>query len=134
VVRGREPMTDEASTEAEANVARLRELLDLRRLEFTSASSETDFFIGASQYKPDGRVYGGQVLAQCVVAAAATLPQDRHIHSLHGYSPRAGDVRAPIEFGVGRLRDRRSWSARRGHAYQKGVPVPSLIAACRDEE
>ena len=46
-------MTDEASTEAEANVARLRKLLDLRRLEFTSASSETDFFIGASQYKPD---------------------------------------------------------------------------------
>src|SRR5699024_8862539 len=86
-------MTDEVSTEAEANVAQLRELLDLRRLDFTSASSETDFFIGRSQYKPDGRVYGGQVLAQCVVAAAAALPQDRHIHSLHGYFLRAENER-----------------------------------------
>jgi acyl-CoA thioesterase-2 len=127
-------MTDEASTEAEANVARLRELLDLRRLEFTSASSETDFFIGASQYKPDGRVYGGQVLAQCVVAAAATLPQDRHIHSLHGYFLRAGDVSEPIEFGVERLRDGRSFSARRVHAYQKGAPILSLIASFQDEQ
>ncbi|UZD63660.1 hypothetical protein [Brevibacterium sp. JSBI002] len=53
-------MTDEASSEAEANVARLHEILDLRRLEFTAASSETDFFIGHSQYKPDGRSSAGR--------------------------------------------------------------------------
>ena len=67
-------MTDEAPTEAEANVARLHEILDLRKLEFTAASSETDFFIGHSQYKPDGRVFGGQVLAQCVIALRRRFP------------------------------------------------------------
>ncbi|WP_209374343.1 acyl-CoA thioesterase [Brevibacterium renqingii] len=127
-------MTDEASAAAETNVARLQELLDLRRLDFTSASSETDFFLGHSQYKPDGRVYGGQVLAQCIVAAASTLPDDRLIHSLHGYFLRAGDVSEPIEFGVERLRDGRSFSARRVHAYQKGAPILSLIASFQDEQ
>lgn len=127
-------MTDEATTEDEANVARLHEILDLQRLDFTAASSETDFFIGRSQYKPDGRVYGGQVLAQCVVAAAATLPADRLVHSLHGYFLRAGDVSEPIEFGVERLRDGRSFSARRVHAYQKGAPILSLIASFQDEQ
>lgn len=127
-------MTEEASSDAEANVARLHEILDLQRLEFTSASSETDFFIGTNQYKPDGRVYGGQVLAQCVVAAAATLPAGRLIHSLHGYFLRAGDVSEPIEFGVERLRDGRSFSARRVHAYQKGAPILSLIASFQDEQ
>ncbi|UVI37666.1 acyl-CoA thioesterase [Brevibacterium spongiae] len=127
-------MTDEAPTEAEANVAQLHELLDLQRLEFTSASSETDFFVGHSQYKPDGRVFGGQVLAQCVIAAAQTLPADRLIHSLHGYFLRAGDVSEPIEFGVERLRDGRSFSARRVHAYQKGAPILSLSASFQDQQ
>lgn len=127
-------MTEETSDTAEANVARLHRLLDLERLDFTSASSESDFFSGHSQYKPDGRVYGGQVLAQCVVAAAATMPQGRLIHSLHGYFLRAGDVTEPIEFGVERLRDGRSFSARRVHAYQKGAPILSLIASFQDEQ
>lgn len=127
-------MTEEASTEAAQNVARLHEILALQRLKFTSASSETDFFIGHSQYKPDGRVFGGQVLAQCIVAAAATLPSDRPIHSLHGYFLRAGDVAEPIEFGVERLRDGRSFSARRVHAYQKGAPILSLSASFQEEQ
>lgn len=127
-------MTEEASTEAAANVARLHEILALQRLEFTAASSETDFFIGHSQYKPDGRVFGGQVLAQCIIAAAATLPSDRPIHSLHGYFLRAGDVAEPIEFGVERLRDGRSFSARRVHAYQKGAPILSLSASFQEEQ
>ncbi|UZD63659.1 acyl-CoA thioesterase [Brevibacterium sp. JSBI002] len=72
------------------------------------------------------------MLAQCVVAAAATLPSDRLIHSLHGYFLRAGDVSEPIEFGVERLRDGRSFSARRVHAYQKGAPILSLSASFQD--
>lgn len=127
-------MSDKDPTPAEANVAVLRELLELEPLSFTSASRESDYFLGHSQHKPDGRVYGGQVLAQCVVAAAATLPEDRLIHSLHGYFLRAGDVSEPIEFGVERLRDGRSFSARRVHAYQKNAPILSLIASFQDEQ
>ncbi|MCI4009912.1 acyl-CoA thioesterase II [Brevibacterium sp. ZH18] len=127
-------MSDAEPNTAEANVATLRRLLELEPLTSTSASRESDFFIGHSQYKPDGRVFGGQVLAQCVVAAAATLPKDRLIHSLHGYFLRAGDVSEPIEFGVERLRDGRSFSARRVHAYQKNAPILSLIASFQDEQ
>ncbi|MCM1012194.1 acyl-CoA thioesterase II [Brevibacterium sp. XM4083] len=121
-------------TLAEANVARLHELLELRKVAVDESTRESDHFIGPSQYKPDGRVFGGQVLAQCIVAAAATLPADRLIHSLHGYFLRAGDVAEPIEFGVERLRDGRSFSARRVHAYQKDVPILSLIASFQDEQ
>ncbi len=123
-----------AEDKTQANVTELRELLDLEKVNFTSASRESDFFLGRSQYKPDGRVFGGQVLAQCVVAAAKTLPEDRLIHSLHGYFLRAGDVSEPIEFGVERLRDGRSFSARRVHAYQKNAPILSLIASFQDEQ
>ncbi len=119
---------------AQANVAELRELLDLERVDVTSTSRESDFFLGRSQYKPDGRVFGGQVLAQCIVAAARTMPEERLIHSLHGYFLRAGDVSEPIEFGVERLRDGRSFSARRVHAYQRNQPILSLIASFQDEQ
>lgn len=127
-------MSESALTSAEENVARLHEILELERLSFTAATRESDFFVGPSQYKPDGRVFGGQVLAQCIVAAAATLPPERLIHSLHGYFLRAGDAAEPIEFGVERLRDGRSFSARRVHAYQKNAPILSLIASFQDEQ
>ena len=127
-------MSDADPTPAEANVDTLRRVLELESLSFDSTSRESDYFIGQNQYKPDGRVFGGQVVAQSVVAAAATLPDDRLIHSLHGYFLRAGDVSEPIEFGVERLRDGRSFSARRVHAYQKNAPILSLIASFQDEQ
>ncbi|RAE29794.1 acyl-CoA thioesterase II, partial [Burkholderia multivorans] len=78
-------MSDSQPSPAEANVARLHELLQLRRLDSDAGSRESALFVGPSQYKPDGRVFGGRVLAQCIAAAAVTLPPDRLIHSLHGY-------------------------------------------------
>ena len=78
---------------------------------------------------PHGRVYGGQVLAQCVVAATRTMADDRHIHSLHGYFLRPGDIDLPITFSVDRLRDGRSFSTRRVQAFQKGEPIFSMIAS-----
>lgn len=127
-------MSDAEPTADEANVETLRRVLKLETLSFNSESRESDRFLGHNQYKPDGRVFGGQVVAQSVVAAAATLPDDRLIHSLHGYFLRAGDVNEPIEFGVDRLRDGRSFSARRVHAYQKDVPILSLIASFQVEQ
>lgn len=127
-------MSDAEPTADEANVETLRRVLKLESLSFNSESRESDRFLGHNQYKPDGRVFGGQVVAQSVVAAAATLPDDRLIHSLHGYFLRAGDVNEPIEFGVDRLRDGRSFSARRVHAYQKDVPILSLIASFQVEQ
>lgn len=97
------------------------------------ARTKEDIFIGPSQWMPHGRVFGGQVLAQCHVAATRTVDQERTLHSLHGYFLRPGDIELPITFSVDRLRDGRSFSTRRVQAYQKGEPIFSMIASFQTE-
>ena len=98
--------------------------------------SDVDVFIGRSQPMPHGRVFGGQVLAQSVIAAGRTVEDladavdhPRRIHSLHGYFLRPGDSSRPIRFAVERLRDGHSFSARRVHAIQDGQPILSMITS-----
>lgn len=86
-------------------------------------------FEGESLPMPGGRVFGGQVLAQALLAAGATVDADRPPHSMHAYFLRAGDATRPIQFEVEILRDGRSFSARRTHALQDGVPILSTIAS-----
>jgi acyl-CoA thioesterase-2 len=95
----------------------------------TGARTTEDIFTGPSQWQPHGRVFGGQVLAQSVVAANRTIPDDRFIHSMHGYFLRPGDITLPITFSVDRIHDGRSFSTRRTQAYQSGVPILSMIAS-----
>src|SRR3954464_6013885 len=90
---------------------------------------EPDTFVGESQPQPWGRVFGGQVLAQSLAAAQRTVVSDRPVHSMHGYFLRAGDSGEPITFAVERLRDGRSFSARRVQALQFGRPILSMIAS-----
>jgi acyl-CoA thioesterase-2 len=81
---------------------------------------------------PGGRVYGGQVLAQSLVAAIRTVSDDRFVHSMHGYFLRPGDISETITFSVDRIHDGRSFSTRRTQAYQKGEPILSMIASFQD--
>ncbi|KRE30201.1 acyl-CoA thioesterase II [Agromyces sp. Soil535] len=104
-------------------------LLSTLNLTDTGARTTEDIFTGPSQWMPLGRVFGGQVLAQSIVAAMHTVPADRTIHSMHGYFLRPGDVQHPITFSVDRIHDGRSFSTRRTQAYQQGVPILSLIAS-----
>ncbi|WP_130012038.1 acyl-CoA thioesterase [Serinicoccus sediminis] len=133
----------------------LLEVLDLRREGSTTirvaspegtgedlADSQGDVFAGRSQPMPHGRVFGGQVLAQCLVAAGRTVapvedgsdaePLDRPIHSMHGYFLRAGDANRPLRFLVERMRDGRSFSARRVHAVQDGRILMSIIMSFQE--
>ena len=111
----------------------LAELLATLNLSDASgARTREDIFIGPSQWMPHGRVYGGQVLAQSLVAASRTVDTSRVAHSLHGYFLRAGDITLPITFSVDRLRDGRSFSTRRVQAYQNGEPIFSMIASFQD--
>lgn len=98
----------------------------------TGARTSEDIFTGPSQYMPGGRIYGGQVLAQSLVAAIRTVSDDRFVHSMHGYFLRPGDVEHPITFSVDRIHDGRSFSTRRTQAYQKGEPILSMIASFQD--
>ena len=67
--------------------------LDARRARSLAIGARTteDIFTGVSQSMPLGRVYGGQVLAQSIVAAERTIPDGRTVHSMHGYFLRPGD-------------------------------------------
>ena len=106
-------------------------VLDVLRLRPGAAP---DTFTGDSIQVPTGRVFGGQVLAQAVLAAGATVDPVRLPHSLHGYFLRAGDVTAPIEFDVERMRDGRSFSARRTHARQGDGALLSMIASFQEAQ
>jgi acyl-CoA thioesterase-2 len=88
-----------------------------------------DMFAGTSYTPPWGRIFGGQVLAQALNAAIKTIDTDRHVHSLHAYFLRPGNPDVPLQFAVERLRDGRSFSARRTHALQNGKPILSMIAS-----
>ncbi len=112
----------------------LASLLAALDLTDTQARTEEDIFIGPSQWMPHGRVFGGQVLAQSLVAAQRTLEAGRIIHSMHGYFLRPGNVELPITFSVDRIHNGRSFSTRRTQAYQDGLPILSMIASFQDEE
>nr|WP_218875996.1 acyl-CoA thioesterase II [Leifsonia naganoensis] len=109
-------------------------LLTALDLTDTGARTSEDIFTGPSQWMPLGRVFGGQVLAQSIVAATRTVGDDRPIHSMHGYFLRPGDVNLPITFSVDRIHDGRSFSTRRTQAYQNGLPILSMIASFQDED
>jgi acyl-CoA thioesterase-2 len=95
----------------------------------THARTNEEIFIGQSQWSALGRVFGGQVLAQSLVAAQRTIGEDRFVHSLHAYFLRPGDTALPITFSVERIHDGRSFSTRRTQAYQSGLPILSMIAS-----
>ena len=88
-----------------------------------------DVFTGGSQPEPLGRVFGGQVAAQALVAAQRTVGGGRDVHSLHSYFLRPGDLTIPITFTVDRIHDGRSFATRRTQASQDGVPIFSMIAS-----
>ena len=112
----------------------LDSLLTALDLTDTGARTSEDIFTGPSQWMPLGRVFGGQVLAQSIVAATRTVEPDRAIHSMHGYFLRPGDVNFPITFSVDRIHDGRSFSTRRTQAYQNGLPILSMIASFQTED
>ncbi|GAA3612640.1 acyl-CoA thioesterase II [Marihabitans asiaticum] len=99
-------------------------------------TSSADVFVGRSQPMPYGRAFGGQVLAQALIAGSLTLREEhpeRHPHSLHAYFMRPGDASQPIRFAVERMRDGRSFSTRRVHAIQRGAPILSMTASFQDD-
>lgn len=93
-----------------------------------------DVFVGICEPVVWERVYGGQVVAQALRAAAHTVEDDHHVHSIHGYFIRAGTVAEPIRFEVDRTRDGRSFSTRRVVARQSGGAICTLEASFQRHE
>lgn len=102
-------------------------ILDLERLEH-------NLFRGRSPKESWQRVFGGQTVAQALVAAQRTVQPDRHVHSLHGYFMRPGDTSLPIVYEVDRIRDGGSFTTRRVIATQHGQAIFSLEASFQGDE
>jgi acyl-CoA thioesterase II len=75
------------------------------------------------------RLFGGLLLAQTVMAAGKTV-RDRHLHSLHASFLRPGRSRVPLELTVERLRDGRSFAARRVTGTQSHDVTIVATASC----
>jgi acyl-CoA thioesterase-2 len=100
----------------------LAETLKLERL-------EVNLFRGTTPDKEQRqRIYGGQVIAQSLLAAYETV-EDRICHSLHCYFIRPGDPSIPIVFEVDRSRDGGSFTTRRVIAVQHGQQIFNLAAS-----
>jgi acyl-CoA thioesterase II len=125
-------MTD-PSPEREADpwqadpMAGLLAILDLEEL-------DDNLFRGRSPRSAWQRVFGGQAIAQALVAAGRTVPPERFVHSLHAYFLRPGDVGRPILYEVARPRDGGSFSTRHVHAVQHGQAILAMTASFQRDE
>ncbi|MCH2172209.1 acyl-CoA thioesterase II [Myxococcota bacterium] len=102
-------------------------LLDLEDL-------EVNLFRGHSPQEDRQRVFGGQVLAQALVASGRTVSEDRSVHSLHAYFLRPGDPTVPIVYRVDRTREGRSFTTRRVTAIQQGMAIFHLESSFQRSE
>lgn len=100
----------------------LLRLLELERLEL-------NLFRGENRDIGSGRLFGGQVLAQALVAAARTVEPERRAHSLHGYFMLPGDLHVPVVYQVDRIRDGKSFTTRRVLAIQEGREIFTMTAS-----
>ena len=103
---------------------------DLLALEHHGA----DTYVGLSIPTSWDRVYGGQVLAQGLKAAASTVDVRYRVHSLHAYFIRGGDLNEPIRYEVDRIRNGRSFTTRRVVAIQRGEAILNMSASFQAEE
>lgn len=98
---------------------------DMMRLE----AHGPDTFVGTGPRYPWGGLYGGQIVAQALRAAALTVEERFLPHSLHAYFIRLGDAAEPIRFEVDRIRNGRTFVTRRVVARQAVGAILNLSAS-----
>ena len=119
---------DTKKNEAEkgAQATHLLEILTLEPIEL-------NLFRGGNEDRLGGRLFGGQVLAQALRAAANTV-DGRKPHSLHGYFMRAGEPERPVLYEVERIRDGSSFTTRRVVAVQNGEAIFNMDGSFQIDE
>src|SRR6516225_4553338 len=100
----------------------LPEVLTLERI-------EDDLFRTVVVSQEPAGLFGGQVAAQALRAAAQTVPEGRQPHSLHGYFLSRGDSSRRVLLTVNRDRDGGSYSNRRVIAVQNGKVIFNMAAS-----
>ena len=107
-------------------VDQLLDRLDLEEIDL-------NIFRGQNEDDREGRLFGGQVAAQALVAAGRTVP-GQLAHSLHAYFLRPGDPTTHVTFVVDRIRDGRSFTTRRVVAQQRGRAIFNMSVSFQIEE
>ena len=115
-------MTPTNTSPGQTSLEELIQLLDLERI-------ETNLFRGQHPASRKRRLFGGQIISQSVMAAARTVDEAFHPHSLHAYFLRPGDWRLPALFEVDRIRDGRSFVTRRVKVIQNGQAIFNMDAS-----
>ncbi len=109
------------------SVGELIDLLDLEEIEiglFRARQPDTQL----------QRVFGGEVLAQALIAASRTVPVSRVLHSLHAYFLLPGRTDLAIVYDVEAVRDGGSFSSRRVVARQGGKVIFYLSSSFHEIE
>jgi len=94
----------------------------------------TDVYVGTGPHYPWGGLYGGQIVAQGLRAAAATVEEHYRVHSLHAYFLRRGDHDEPIRFEVDRTRNGRSFVTRQVVARQSVGAILTMSLSFQVDE
>lgn len=115
---------DAVRTESPSDLEVLLDLLDLEQ-------TDDDVFVGRHPEKVWSRTFGGQLVAQAIMAAGRTVG-DRPIHAVNAHFVRGGDVKQPIEYRVDRHRDGRAFANRTVTASQDGQELFVMLAAFQD--
>ena len=133
-------MTELSSKAVEARIARARAINDsvdpakvvgavARLFDLDPAGEPDEFTFPALETTARDRIFGGQVIAQAMVAAARTVDAGKQVHSLHAYFLRGGDETKPLHFRVHRDFDGRSFANRRVVVRQDGKVIFNLTAS-----
>lgn len=101
----------------------------LVRLLTVQPEAGADLFTGPRKPGGVGRVFGGQIVAQALAAAQATVAADRPVHSLHAYFLRPGSEDADTRYTVMRDLDGGNFANRRVVASQGDAPIFTMTAS-----
>jgi len=105
------------------------QLTDILKLE----QLDEDTWQGSGPSYPWGGLFGGQIMAQGLMAAFQSVEEAFSAHSMHAYFIRRGDPNEPIQFEVDRIRDGRSFLTRRVVARQAGRAILNMSASFHEE-
>lgn len=108
----------------------MESLLELQRV------AQDTFVSSESPWLPPGApsIYGGTVVAHCMLAAQATVPSGTLISSLHGAFVQGGKPKIPIYYSVERLQSENRWSVCTVRAVQEGQCIFLATVNFRPEQ
>lgn len=110
-------------------------LASVTRVLALGEGARPDSFTASSLPQLSGRIYGGQVVAQAMLAAAATvISPERLPHSVHTSFLRGGNPETPLNLEVERVRDGRSFTHRRITSMQDTAVLASTMVSFQAPE